>query len=527
MKQEKLINTLPEGWIFTELGNVSHINMGQSPPSSTYNTKKIGLPFFQGKSGFGEIYPKIEKYCSVPLKTVDAEDVLISVRAPIGPTNLAKTQSCIGRGLAGIKGFGGISSKFILYQLRSTEKELEKFGTGTTFKAISKNILETFPFLLPPLEEQHRIIARIEELFSELDHAEEGLKKAQKQLEVYRQALLKSAFEGKLTEKWREENIPKSYWTLKGEDVFFKKIQIINPNKGLPTGWFYATLGSLSNNYDHQRKPLSSNERKEHKSNYPYYGATEIIDYVNEYLFDGKYILIGEDGANLFSKNKSLSIIVNGRFWVNNHAHVIQTNESEVNMEFLSLYFNTLDLKSYISGTAQPKLNKFALNSIPIVVCSIEEQNKIVQELDTKFTLIDNLNSVITESINKIVISRQSILKKAFEGRLTQQSSNDESVFELISRIRKDKQTYLEKLKIDEKEKPKRKATMEKSNLSVKDVLKNQSEPISVKQIWKQSKFQDDSNIDLFYAELKELEDSIFIELEGKETLIAWRNENQ
>lgn len=152
MEKGKQTYKLLEGWILDDLGNIAFINMGQSPPSSSYNYSQIRLPFHQGKSEFSDIYPVVEKYCSEPIKIVDSDDVLISVRAPIGPTNLVKYKSCIGRGLAGIKAFGGMSVKFLLYQFRTLEKELQEKGTGTTFKSISKSILEHTTFIIPPLQ---------------------------------------------------------------------------------------------------------------------------------------------------------------------------------------------------------------------------------------------------------------------------------------------------------------------------------------------------------------------------------------
>lgn len=133
----------------------------------------------------------------------------MSVRAPVGPTNIAQEKCCIGRGLAAFHPLGGISSRYLLYLIRSIEREIAKDGTGTTFSAINKQYIEEVRFGLPPLNEQHRIVAKIEELFSELDKGVESLKQAREQLKVYRQALLKHAFEGKLTEQWRKENADK------------------------------------------------------------------------------------------------------------------------------------------------------------------------------------------------------------------------------------------------------------------------------------------------------------------------------
>jgi type I restriction enzyme S subunit len=142
---------LPVGWIRCALPNFTYLEMGQSPPSETYNHEKVGLPFFQGKAEFTSLYPAIDKYCSEPTKIARSGATLLSVRAPVGPTNLANIDCCIGRGLAGIHPLGGIEPKFILFLMRSIENEISDKGTGSTFTAINKTFLEQLVFALPPL----------------------------------------------------------------------------------------------------------------------------------------------------------------------------------------------------------------------------------------------------------------------------------------------------------------------------------------------------------------------------------------
>ena len=199
------LSELPNGWVRTALEEIGEIILGQSPPSSTYNTQGEGLPFYQGKLEFGETYPTPRKWCTAPKKIAQKGDVLISVRAPVGPTNICPEKSCAGRGLAAIRGLGGIEPLFILYLMRTFEDEIAGKGTGTTFDAITGNQLKTFEIPLPPLPEQRRIVAKIEEVFTKLDAGIDALHKVQAQLKRYRQSVLKAAFEGKLTEAWRAE----------------------------------------------------------------------------------------------------------------------------------------------------------------------------------------------------------------------------------------------------------------------------------------------------------------------------------
>lgn len=183
-------------WQYRKLEDICEIIMGQSPPSDRYNSEKKGLPFYQGKAEFGDVYPTPRKWCSKPLKLAEKNDILISVRAPVGPTNICNETSCIGRGLAAIRYFVKDGHKFIFYYLRSIESEIANIGTGSTFSAISKSQISNLKIPLPPFPEQHRIVAKIEELFTRLDAGVEALKKIKAQLKRYRQSVLKYAFEG-------------------------------------------------------------------------------------------------------------------------------------------------------------------------------------------------------------------------------------------------------------------------------------------------------------------------------------------
>jgi type I restriction enzyme, S subunit len=139
------------------LAEISEIVMGQSPPSSEYNSQGKGLPFFQGKTEFGDLHPTVKMFCTEPKKIAEVNDILISVRAPVGPTNINITKSCIGRGLAAIRCSKKVDLYYLLYFLRFHESKLAEMGQGSTFEAINKDDLEDIKIPLPPLEEQKRI----------------------------------------------------------------------------------------------------------------------------------------------------------------------------------------------------------------------------------------------------------------------------------------------------------------------------------------------------------------------------------
>lgn len=150
---------LPEGWKWTKLSNITEIIMGQSPPSSSYNDRGIGLPFFQGKAEFGDIYPVPQKWCTVPSKSAEPNDILLSVRAPVGPTNLAYETCCIGRGLAALRAKHNLHYMYLFYYLKWIESELERYGQmGSTFNAITKEQIENVEIALPSLPVQRVIV---------------------------------------------------------------------------------------------------------------------------------------------------------------------------------------------------------------------------------------------------------------------------------------------------------------------------------------------------------------------------------
>ena len=152
-------------------------------------------------------------------------------------------------------------------------------------------------------------------------------------------------------------------------------------------------------NFDRKRVPLSAKQRSERQGNYRYYGAQGVIDYVDDYIFDGTYLLIAEDGENLKSQKQNIAQIAKGRFWVNNHAHIVQTNE-HCDLQYLHYLINSMDLSGYITGSAQPKLSQANLNAVTLQLPTIAEQKKIVAILGTLDDKIE-LNNKINENLER------------------------------------------------------------------------------------------------------------------------------
>ena len=163
-------------------------------------------------------------------------------------------------------------------------------------------------------------------------------------------------------------------------------------------------FSELTINFDKERIPLSSSERESKKGKYPYYGAQGIIDHVDEYIFDGEYLLIAEDGENLNSRSQPIANVVLGKFWVNNHAHIVETN-SKCEIHYLCYLLNNINISGYITGSAQPKLNQYNLNNMVLEIQDYETQYKIsiiLKRINDKIKLNEKINKNLEEQLLRI-----------------------------------------------------------------------------------------------------------------------------
>ena len=206
----------------------------------------------------------------------------------------------------------------------------------------------------------------------------------------------------------------------------------------LPKGWSWARFGSYLLNKDSERIPVSVADRKELKKIYDYYGASGVIDKVENYLFDKPLLLIGEDGANLVARSTPIAFIARGKYWVNNHAHVLDAG-TELQLRYVESYINSINLERYLTGSAQPKLNQDRMNTILIPVPPLPEQRRIVDALDKYLTLVDEIERDRAELDVLLAQLKSKVLDLAVRGELTERDQKDEPASELLARIREDK----------------------------------------------------------------------------------------
>ncbi len=159
----------------------------------------------------------------------------------------------------------------------------------------------------------------------------------------------------------------------------------------------WVRFGDITLCRDGERIPVSKDERETRQKIYDYYGASGIIDKIDNYLFDKPLLLIGEDGANLLNRSTPIAFIAKGKYWVNNHAHVIDSINFDC-LRYLEVFINAIDLAPYVTGTAQPKMNQEKMNSIVVSLPPLAEQRRIVARVDQLMSLCDKLEAGLMRS---------------------------------------------------------------------------------------------------------------------------------
>lgn len=258
----------------------------------------------------------------------------------------------------------------------SYKKYIKSLSEGANINNLKFKDLSEFVVGYPPLSEQRTIVTRLDAVFSHIDALKAN---AEKQLNEARKL-----FQAELTECMK----PKE-------------------------GWEEKTLPKLSENLDSIRKPVTKKDRTE--GIYPYYGASGIVDYVDNYLFDEDLLCISEDGANLLMRTYPIAFPISGKAWVNNHAHVLRFR-CMATQRYVEYYFAGLKLDEYITGAAQPKLTQKALNSIIInIPRSLDEQHSIVAHLDALSSNIRKLEELQQKTIAECDDLKQAMLREVFE----------------------------------------------------------------------------------------------------------------
>ncbi len=471
--------TLPLGWAWTNFEDTCEVIMGQSPPSSTYNQDGIGLPFFQGKAEFGDLYPTPVKWCSKPNKIAEADDILISVRAPVGPTNLCREQSCIGRGLAAIRPKDEMGNLYFLYWLRYIESDWDSKSTGTTFKAISGKVLRSQEIPLPPLAEQHRIVAEIEKQLTRLDAGVAALHRAQVRLQRYKAAVLKAACEGRLVPQDPDDEPAavlldrilterREQWIGKGK---YKEPQPPNTDglPELPQGWVWATTNQLASHEPNSITdgPFGSKLKTAHYTETgprvirlqnigdgKFYDEKAHISYEHFETLQRHEIFAGDLVIAALGPSLPRACIIPeyvGPAIVKADCMRFKPHPELADAKYLLSALNSDVVKRIaaktVHGIGRPRLNQQEIKSLSIPLPPLAEQQRIVAEVERRLSVVEEVEATLTANLHRAERLRQSILKQAFEGRLVAQDSADEPASVLLARIRAERAAVEEKKK--------------------------------------------------------------------------------
>ncbi|EOU1942930.1 restriction endonuclease subunit S [Clostridium perfringens] len=245
-----------------------------------------------------------------------------------------------------------VSVKYLLYYMNMASLRLKKNASGTTIPYISRESFEQFNIALPTIGEQEKIAEILSTLDEQIENTEKLIQKNQELKKGLMQQLLTKGI----------------------GHTEFKKTELGE----IPVEWEVIYLENIFEILDSYRKPIKASERELMRGNIPYYGASGIIDWVNDYIFDEELILLGEDGENLSSRNLDLAFKISGKSWINNHAHVFKIKDNKKHdIDFMVYYLESKDYSKYIAGSAQPKITQSQCRKFLLPSPTFEEQKKI------------------------------------------------------------------------------------------------------------------------------------------------------
>ena len=337
------------------------------------------LANFNGRYiNFGERNITEAGYKSTSTKMLPINSVLFSSRAPIGYVAINnKNEVCTNQGFKSVIPNSKTDYMFLYYLLKYNKNKIEAMGSGTTFKEVSRTVMKNIIVNVPEAKEDQIKIGKI-------------LSKIDDKIELNTQT---------------NDNL------YELGDALYKEYYSKYENE-LPNGYKYLNLNEVSVNFDSKRKPMSSREREQHKGTYPYYGATSIIDYVDDYIFDDTYLLMGEDGTVKTSEGYPVLQYIWGKNWINNHAHVLQG--TIISTEHIMFALRKKNIEALVTGAVQPKINQVNMNKIKIIIGT----DKVNKKFEEKIKIIVAKIKANTIENETLIQLRDTLLPKLMNGEI-------------------------------------------------------------------------------------------------------------
>lgn len=359
---------VPEDWEIVTVEDLSTNLLGGGTPSKSNDAYWGGeIPWASVKDLDGITLSETEDYITQEgldnsaSNLIPPHSIVISTRMTVGEPFVNQTEMAINQDMKGIIPNNNIvNTYYFVYNLRKKDAYLKSLGRGTTVDGISTLDLERVHIELPPLTEQRKIASVIYNADKAIQKTEEIIQQTERLHTGLRRELV---IEGIDHNEFQEMRV--------GPFTF-----------EIPASWEIVPVDEACENLDKDRIPVKQAKREEMQGDIPYYGASGIIDYVDDYLFDDNLILLAEDGENLLSRNSPISFKISGKAWVNNHAHVLKPRE-EFDIDYLVEYFERLSYEPFVTGSAQPKLTQSSMEMLSVPKPPEKEQARISSILTT------------------------------------------------------------------------------------------------------------------------------------------------
>lgn len=397
---------IPDTWQWVHMGDVFEHNTGKALNNADKNGVKLEYittsNMYWDHFELDGLKSMFFKESEIEKCTITNGDLLICEGGDIGRSAIwtfdfdMRIQNHIHK----LRGYGGIVHKYYFYIMRNYKDMGMIDGRGIGLQGFSSKRVHSLIVPLPPLAEQNRIVDKLDNVLAQIDCIASLQQQYESDREILKGKIIDAGIRGKLTEQLPEDgNAEDLYAQIQEEKAKLIKEGKIKKEKPLPEisdeeipfeipkTWKWLRFGDLMWNRDSERIPVSVAERKKLSKNYDYYGASGVIDKVENYIFEEKLLLIGEDGANLVSRSTPIAFIATGKYWVNNHAHVLGCYKCDY-LDFVMYYINSISLIPYVTGSAQPKLNQENMNKIPVPLPPFKELTRISNRINDLFALV-------------------------------------------------------------------------------------------------------------------------------------------